>query len=224
MFGKFLGHKQQLVEQLSQEGGVVAWATITDVADEWASARVDGFNQVESRTDHLNLTLSVQPDGGEPFQATISQAFSTFRPFKDWQCKVIYDPNDRSRIAVMEDTVTPPGMDHARAENAAQIRSEAMAAAASGNIADFVQSMQARAMSGQLGGGVAMDPRLIQQAMAAAGANLAAMNGVPGAGSASSTGTPSVADELAKLADLRDRGVLSEAEFEVQKAKLLAQD
>ncbi len=31
----------------------------------------------------------------------------------------------------------------------------------------------------------------------------------------------SVADELAKLADLRDRGVLSEEEFEEQKMKLL---
>ena len=31
----------------------------------------------------------------------------------------------------------------------------------------------------------------------------------------------SVADELEKLADLRDRGVLSEDEFEKQKLKLL---
>jgi hypothetical protein len=30
-----------------------------------------------------------------------------------------------------------------------------------------------------------------------------------------------VADELAKLADLKDRGVLSDAEFASQKAKLL---
>jgi hypothetical protein len=32
---------------------------------------------------------------------------------------------------------------------------------------------------------------------------------------------PSVADELQKLADLRDRGVLTETEFEAQKAKVL---
>jgi hypothetical protein len=31
-----------------------------------------------------------------------------------------------------------------------------------------------------------------------------------------------VPDELTKLADLRDRGALTEAEFEAQKAKLLA--
>ena len=35
-------------------------------------------------------------------------------------------------------------------------------------------------------------------------------------------GTPSVADELTKLAGLRDKGVISEAEFNAHKAKLLA--
>ncbi|RYH07299.1 SHOCT domain-containing protein [Tropicimonas sp. IMCC6043] len=35
-------------------------------------------------------------------------------------------------------------------------------------------------------------------------------------------GTVSTADELAKLADLRDKGVISEEEFSAQKAKLLA--
>ena len=35
-------------------------------------------------------------------------------------------------------------------------------------------------------------------------------------------GPTSVADELSKLAELRDRGVLSPEEFEVQKAKILA--
>jgi hypothetical protein len=35
-------------------------------------------------------------------------------------------------------------------------------------------------------------------------------------------GSASAAEELAKLADLRDRGVLSEDEFQAQKARLLA--
>jgi Short C-terminal domain/Phospholipase_D-nuclease N-terminal len=35
-------------------------------------------------------------------------------------------------------------------------------------------------------------------------------------------GTPSSADQLAKLADLRDRGVITPQEFESQKAKILA--
>ncbi len=35
-------------------------------------------------------------------------------------------------------------------------------------------------------------------------------------------GTPSAADQLAKLADLRDRGVITPDEFEREKAKILA--
>src|SRR5579872_1875132 len=35
-------------------------------------------------------------------------------------------------------------------------------------------------------------------------------------------GAPSTADQLTKLADLRDRGVITPAEFESQKAKILA--
>ncbi len=35
-------------------------------------------------------------------------------------------------------------------------------------------------------------------------------------------GSPNTADELAKLADLRDRGVITPQEFEQQKAKILA--
>ena len=37
-----------------------------------------------------------------------------------------------------------------------------------------------------------------------------------------SAGTTSTADQLAKLADLRDRGVLTPEEFEAQKAKIMA--
>ena len=38
---------------------------------------------------------------------------------------------------------------------------------------------------------------------------------------AAGSGSASTADELAKLADLKDRGVISDAEFQQQKAKIL---
>ena len=41
-------------------------------------------------------------------------------------------------------------------------------------------------------------------------------------GSGGNAGAPSTAEELSKLASLRDQGVLTEAEFDAQKAKLLA--
>jgi hypothetical protein len=203
MFSKILGHKEKLEEQLAQEGGIVAWATFTDVGAGWSSASMNGFNQVTSQTDHVKITVSVQPDNGEPFEASFGQAFTGLRPFKGWQCKVIYDPNDRSRIAVLEDSITPPGIDHAKAERAAEMRSEAMAAASSGHMAEYVESLKARAQSGELGGVTIVDGRMVS----------------PGAPASK----PDIVDELTKLDELRARGVLTDAEFAAQKAKLLAE-
>ncbi len=203
MFGRILGHKEKLEQQLSQEGGIVAWATFTDVGAGWSNASMNGFNQVTSQTDHVKVTVTVQPDSGEPFEASFRQAFSGLRPFKGWQCKVIYDPKDRSRIAVLEDSITPPGIDHAKAERAAEMRSEAMAAASSGHMAEYVESMRARAQSGELSGVTIVDGRVIS----------------PGAPAAK----PDIVDQLTKLDELRARGVLTDAEFAAQKAKLLAE-
>jgi len=203
MFGKILGNKKKLEQQLSQEGGTVAWATITDVGAEFDTGSLDGFNQVTSRTEHVKITVTVQPDNGEPFVASFRQAFAGLRPFKGWQCKVIFDPNDRSRIAVLEDSITPPGIDHARAERATDMRNEAMAAASSGNIAEYVESLKARAQSGELHGVTIVDGRMIS----------------PGAPASK----PDVVDQLTKLDALRARGVLTDAEFAAQKAKLLAE-
>ncbi|MGA2513816.1 MAG: SHOCT domain-containing protein [Candidatus Limnocylindrales bacterium] len=203
MFGRILGNKKKLEQQLSQEGGSVAWATITDVGADFETARVDGFNQVTSRTDHVKITVTVQPDNGEPFEASFRQAFAGLRPFKGWQCKVIYDPNDRSRIAVLEDSITPPGIDHEKAERGAEMRSEAMAAASSGNIAEYVESLKARAQSGELHGVTIVDGQMMSP-------------GTPAS-------KPDIVDQLTKLDALRTRGVLTDAEFAAQKAKLLAE-
>jgi len=222
MFDKFKNNAK-FERQLTRQGGVVAWATITDVKKEWATS-VGTLDRVDDATDHLKISVRVEPDGGEPFDATFHQGFSLLQPSRGWQCKVIFDPKDPSRIAVLEDSITPPGADRARADSAAQIRGEAMAAAASGNIAEFVETLQARAMRGELGGTPVMspaglggmpgvDPKLLAQAMAQAQAW----------SQRAPASTPSVADQLAKLAELRDRGVITDEEFAAQKAKLLAQ-
>ena len=116
-------------------------------------------------------------------------------------CKVIYDPKDRSRIAVLENSITPPGIDHAKAERGSAMRSEAMAAASSGHMAEYIEFVKARAQSGELQGVTIVDGRTISPATPAS--------------------KPDITDELTKLDALRARGVLTDAEFAAQKAKLL---
>lgn len=194
------GSKKKLDEKLAQQGGVVAWATVLEAQTRWETADVDAFNQVRSTTEHMTVRVRVEPDGGQPFEAEFKQTFKR-QPFKGWQCKVTYDPNDHSKIVVHEDSITPPGIDHAQADRATAMRTEMLAAAKSGHIADYIEEMKARAAAGDAPGVMIAGGQVISPSGAAA---------------------PDVYDRLDKLAGLRDRGVLTEAEFEAQKAKLLA--
>ena len=58
-----------------------------------------------------------------------------------------------------------------------------------------------------------------QAGMAAAGISPGAVPGMPG--TPAPAAQPDPVEQLSKLADLRDRGVLSDEEFEAQKAKIL---
>ena len=78
-----------------------------------------------------------------------------------------------------------------------------MAAASSGNMAEYVESLKARSQSGELGGVTIVDGRMIS--------------------SGATASKPDIVDQLTKLDQLRARGVLTDAEFAAEKAKLLAQ-
>jgi hypothetical protein len=64
--------------------------------------------------------------------------------------------------------------------------------------------------------GVSPDLLAMQQQMAAK-----FLEGRGAGAGQTAVAAPDVADQLSKLADLRDRGVLTDAEFQQQKAKLL---
>jgi len=70
--------------------------------------------------------------------------------------------------------------------------------------------------------GGSMHERQVRQAQRDADAFYASYGRHAAAGGGDGGGATSTADQLAKLADLRDRGVLSPEEFEREKAKLLA--
>lgn len=223
------GNKKRLERKLSEQGGAVAWATVISAENEWDSATNTGVSPLSTRvTEHMKVTLKVEPDGEPAFEATFHQAFAGLSPRNGCTAKVIYDPEDHSKIAIQEDQVFPPGLSREQAERASARHKQMAAAAKSGNMAEFVEEdIRARKAEAAL---------RVQQAQAAYSGNAAqfieemkakgAGDGIIVGGAPIVIGggatKPDIADELAKLADLRDRGVLTEAEFETQKAKLLA--
>ena len=90
------GNKTKLVEELEKQGGQVAWATIVECPD-WQTA-----SPYHGKSLFLKVTVRVEPDGGQPFEETVRQEFHLPFPQQGFHCKVIYDPNDHSRIAVID--------------------------------------------------------------------------------------------------------------------------
>jgi hypothetical protein len=200
------GNKKSLAKERQAKGGEVAWASVLDVHYGMQSARMNGFNQVQSTTEHDRITVRVEQEGAGSFEATFRQVFKDQKPMSGWQCKVIYDPRDHERIAVVEGTFMPPGIDHDRAERALDRRTEMKAALRDGNMAKYIEKRKAdalaQAQAGTLKGLVMVDGKVIS------GGGLAPQ--------------VDVADQLTKLAALRDQGILTDAKFEAQKAKLLS--
>ena len=75
-----------------------------------------------------------------------------------------------------------------------------------GNMAGYIEQVKAQAASGALPGTVFVDGTLVA------------------GGTAASPPASDTVDQLTKLADLHDRGALTDAEFSAMKAKILGSD
>ncbi|HEY6317823.1 MAG TPA: SHOCT domain-containing protein [Acidimicrobiia bacterium] len=141
------------------------------------------------------VTMRVMPDDAGPFNATIQAPYPAGEggPSLGSLVGVLYDPRDTSKVAI--DPTAP-------AESWGQVQAAQM------------NHTVEQAMAQSTGGAaIFTGGRWIQ--------------GGPGAPPASAAAPPStdqgssLASELEKLASLRDRGALTDAEFQAQKAKLL---
>ena len=124
-------------------------------------------------------------------------------PQEGYSVAVLYDPKDHSKVVLdLEAMPVAPGVDR----DEAVARHEKVMARMRDPEArrQQVEEMKAKAAA------QAESAAAIQETMSTAFSQ--AQGGAPGT---------EVADQLSKLADLRNRGVLTDAEFEVQKAKLL---
>lgn len=195
-----LGNSKRLERKLTQQGGKQAWATVLESKKLYASSLGGKVQQ--------KLRLRVEPQGEPTFEATVHQEFNNQRgwhiPQEGYSVTVIYDPSDHSKLLIDIDKMpVAPGIDR----DEAVARHEKVMARVKDPAA---RRQQIEEMKGQAAAG-APGAAAIQEMIAKATA-----------GALAAASKSDVASELTKLADLRGRGVLSDAEFEAQKAKILA--
>lgn len=224
-----LGHNKRLEPKLKEQGGKRAWATILESKKGWTTT--GGVNAVPGQAGSITIRrefrLRVEPEGEPQFEATVKQAFNDSHgwhiPEEGWSMTVIYDPNDHSKVVIDVDAMpVGPGVDrdeavarHERAMERQKMRE--MAPGDSGWPAEQLRS-------------VALDATLSPEEKRAKIMELSAsMGGAPktmfvggqAVQAGNAAGPAAAVDALAKLADLRDRGLLTDAEFEAQKTRIL---
>jgi hypothetical protein len=207
-----LGHKKTVdVDKLRAEGGIEAAATVI-------SSKLESRSKTSHGVTHLmHVSLYVQPDGQAAFRTSVKQSFGDPFPLEGDRLRVVYDGHNHERIAILAESIDRPagganatGMDFIQALHAAQQTGDTEAIhqlfadhrAAGGGAHVFVN-------------GVEVDPSQVGAQISVDGSQMGAQI------AARATPQVDVATQLGKLAELRDRGVLTEAEFDAQKSKLL---
>jgi len=212
------GSAERLEKKLREGGGKTATAKITAAKKGKMAISTGNDAAQQAASAHVNwkLTLQITPDNEAPFEGEVKEPYPELSsgPSIGDAIGVLYDPNDHSKLVV----------DHSSeglATTALSHVSESTQAAMAQATGESAQDMMKEAIDDPAAFREKMKERGSQMAASAtAGAGTGMPNvligGVPAAAAA-----PDPADEIAKLADLRDRGALTDAEFEAQKKKIL---
>jgi hypothetical protein len=99
-------NQQTRAQELLDSGGRIAWATVLEAREKWQS-ETPGLSDVKI-TSHMHLKLRVEPEGEPAFEASFGQALTQTVPITGWICKVVFDPADRSKIAMIDGTAVRP--------------------------------------------------------------------------------------------------------------------
>jgi hypothetical protein len=193
-----LGKPSHRTRKRLEEHGRTASATVLEIASRGMTI-TSGNEQIVANTKvMLKTKLRVEPDGEPAFEVEERFRYSQFAiPAAGSVVAVVYDPDDHDKVMLSEDPV-------------AVTQAAMTQAGMSSDQMDLITRLtQAQAA------GVDREAMrdMAQQWGAAHGATI-----INGSGAA----PESQVDQLEKLADLRDRGILTEAEFLDQKAKILS--
>jgi hypothetical protein len=175
----------------------------------------------QNSTLDYHLTLEVSPEGEVPFEAKVTDRLliSNGPPAVDSPVTVLFDPDDHSKLSI----------DHSSSAMVANF-----AADIPQGMTDAVQAAGAGDLMADMMKQASEDPLALARKFSGknADASIAEIRakyggGAPGgviyAGGAPAQAAPDPVAQLASLADLRDRGVLSDEEFNTQKKRILGE-
>jgi hypothetical protein len=196
------------LKSLREHGGKAALATVIEFDKRW-SLPESGYGGIPlGHSEHYALKIRVEPIGEPAFEAEIKEhdyfVTDSSQPVEGDQFAVIYDPEDHSNLVrdpLDADSVIPPQHADLQLKPAEQDRFRDTV---------FANLEKLRA-SGQLS-----EQQYLQKR-----AQIEAEFGAEPPSAAEPA--RDVAAQLIDLSALHDRGVLSDAEFQAQKAKLLGE-
>jgi hypothetical protein len=227
------GH-HELRERKLRKNGKTAIATVLECRRTNWSETTGNPGLVGNTRVECKLKLRVEPAGETPFEAATDALFGQFSiPSEGMPLRVLYDPSNHKKVAIDHSEAAEEATAAAMIDQRMQPvidRSRATGTEAGAATADGLQQVLASGMLTKF----SRDPakraeqranikKIMADAQAAHGVaptNLI-VGGRPVYGGQLGGDVPSVPDQLTKLADLHDRGVLSDAEFQQQKQKLL---
>jgi hypothetical protein len=207
MFGKVSKRTRERLEATGRRAG----ATVLAVGDR-GMAITSGSDQLVANTEvSLKLTLRVEPDGEPGFEVEVKLRFPQLSlPSVGQRLAVIFDPDDHETLMLDDSPIaTVDAALQASGRPAGQI--------------DLVKDLMASAMSGA---SPADTQAIARQWAEQNGAVVITPNAMGAAGFGGPSGggaQPDPVELLSQLASLKDRGMLTDAEFAEQKARILGE-
>lgn len=205
------GHRSKKTRERLEAGGVRAVATVLEISGGRVSITT-GNPQIVANTElPMKVKLRVEPDGQEAFEVEAKMTFPQLGvPRPGGTIAVLFDPDDHDTVIL--DQTTRGGL--SLAADQIRARAEETDRPELDSVADLVEQATS-------GGQIDIEglQRQIREQFAPGGAAAPDLS----AFFPTAAAPEDPVDKLAKLADLKEKGLLTEEEFNTQKARILGE-
>jgi Short C-terminal domain len=221
-----LGHHPLLEHELRKKGRR-AFAKVLDCRRTHYTETVGSAAVVGDTRILWSLVLEVEPDGEPPFEAKIDALLPQLwspEPSAELAFPVLYDPEDHTKVVLDQSDEGYRALTEAQSRERVDAEVSRMRSRGQSAWADRYQAAMDSLAEYRRTEDPSANPDLQAQAWAD---EKAKMRSIMSGGTEQQVGGPAsgaaTAEALTKLANLRDRGALTEDEFQAQKKKLLGE-